>query len=106
MALPTITPHEIRKIREELGMTRTEFAAELEVSENSVWGWEVGRRAPRLPTVRRIIAMSRDPSFTRYNADVTEGPPPADRPRVAQGPSLNVNGQGTTNGSGRSRKRS
>lgn len=36
----------IRKIRKTLGMTTTEFAAEIGVSESTIRSWENGKRNP------------------------------------------------------------
>jgi transcriptional regulator with XRE-family HTH domain len=52
-----LTPDEIKEIREGLGMTRAEFAAELGNCENSVWGWEAGRRQPRRVTRRHMLML-------------------------------------------------
>lgn len=54
-----MTPRQIAKIRRRLGLTRTEFARELNVSYITVWRWETGKmqvhpaREERLEELRR-----------------------------------------------------
>lgn len=49
MALDRMTALEIQKIRSTLGMTQTEFAEELGVSQVTVSLWESGDRSPGGP---------------------------------------------------------
>lgn len=46
MAFATMSKHEIKAIRNSLGMTQTEFAATLGVSQMAVSLWENGLRRP------------------------------------------------------------
>lgn len=54
-----MTPRHITKLRKRLGLTRTEFARELNVSYITVWRWETGKmqvhpaREERLEELRR-----------------------------------------------------
>jgi DNA-binding transcriptional regulator YiaG len=52
----------IKAIREALGMTQTQFAAALGVTENAVRRWEYGDRHPRWETMEKINAMAPKPS--------------------------------------------
>jgi DNA-binding transcriptional regulator YiaG len=45
---------QIKAIRESLGMTQTQLAATLGVTENAVRRWEYGDRHPRWDTMQRI----------------------------------------------------
>lgn len=46
MAYSTMSAHEIKSIRESLGMTQTEFAENLGVQQTAVSHWELGLRRP------------------------------------------------------------
>ncbi len=41
------TPQDARRLREAMGLTRTEFANWVGVSESSIVSWEAGARNPR-----------------------------------------------------------
>lgn len=43
-ALPVATPDEVRGLRVAMGMTQTELARNMGVTEFSVWRWENGKR--------------------------------------------------------------
>lgn len=49
------SPAGIRRLRESLGQTRSEFAAELEVTPQTVWNWEEGKNKPARTWTRRNI---------------------------------------------------
>jgi putative transcriptional regulator len=46
MAYGTMSAHEIKTVRESLGMTQTEFADALGVQQTAVSHWENGARRP------------------------------------------------------------
>jgi putative transcriptional regulator len=50
----TPSPEEIRRIRSEMKLSQSEFAAFLGVSVHTVHSWETGRRSPS-PLFRRIL---------------------------------------------------
>jgi DNA-binding transcriptional regulator YiaG len=52
----------IRTIRESLGLTQTQFAAALGVTENAVRRWEYGDRHPRWETMEKINTMVPKPT--------------------------------------------
>jgi len=43
---PMLNQHEIKDLRILLGLKKTELAAKVGVSENTVHQWEIGRRRP------------------------------------------------------------
>lgn len=51
------TAEKLIACREKAGMTRTEVAAAVGVSEMSVYGYETGRRLPRDPVKRKLAEM-------------------------------------------------
>jgi DNA-binding transcriptional regulator YiaG len=53
------TGKQIAAIREALGMSRTQFAALLDVSEGAVWRWECDDRHPRFDTMRKINELAK-----------------------------------------------
>jgi putative transcriptional regulator len=50
-----------RKIREELNLTRGQFATVLGVSQRTLEGWEQGRRRPSGPARRLLQVAARHP---------------------------------------------
>jgi len=44
--LPKVTPNEIRKLRDEVGLTQRQFARLLGVTHQTVINWEKGRTEP------------------------------------------------------------
>ena len=62
------TPQAIKKIRKSLGLTATEFAAKLGVTENTVRRWEGGQRHPRYAELLRIHKMQLRASRCRETA--------------------------------------
>ena len=59
MDMKTLTGPLIKKIREALEMTPTEFASRLGVSAAAVARWETGSRKPRLDSMRKLRTMGR-----------------------------------------------
>ncbi len=59
-----LTPENIRDIRKKLGLSPTQFAAKIGVSENTVRRWEIGDRHPRWNTMALIngLAESKHPA--------------------------------------------
>ena len=53
------TGKEITKLREALGMSPTEFAAKLGVSQSAVTRWEMGNRVPRVQTLIKMNALAK-----------------------------------------------
>lgn len=49
----------IKKLRLSLGLEQPEFAKEIGVTPGSVCGWEKGRRTPRLPKIRLMLALAK-----------------------------------------------
>jgi len=47
----------IRKMREQAGLSRDEFARLLGVATMTVYFWETGRRKPRPPTLKAIESL-------------------------------------------------
>ena len=56
----TYTANEVRRIREELRLTQTEFAAALGVSRDSVARWEAGTRQMSEPTARLLQRIRKE----------------------------------------------
>ncbi len=54
-----LTPLAIKSLREDLGLNKSEFAARLGVSYNSVFNWENGETRPSPSTVEAIWAVAR-----------------------------------------------
>lgn len=48
-----------RKVRRELQLTQAEFAARLDIKENTYNAWETGRNTPSLAEAKRIAARLR-----------------------------------------------
>ena len=48
------TPEEIRAIRKKLGLTATQFAVRIGVSENAVRRWEGGSRHPKFDHIVKL----------------------------------------------------
>ena len=61
--LDTFTPSEIKKIRNDTGLTQVLFAQYMGVSVKTVEAWEAGRNQPE-GAARRLLAITRaNPSF-------------------------------------------
>ena len=52
------TPQDIATIRKTLGLTATEFAYELGISENTVRRWEMGDRHPRYKMMEKLNKLN------------------------------------------------
>lgn len=50
-----------RAVREQLGLSRSQFAALIGVSERTVEGWEQGRRQPSGPALTLLRVAARHP---------------------------------------------
>lgn len=44
--VPNFNKEEIRKLREEMGMTRWEFSTQVGIPTDTIASWELGRRKP------------------------------------------------------------
>lgn len=53
MAIPT--GPEIKKAREDRGISVLELSKKAKVSRQSIIDWESGKRTPRYPTVRKVM---------------------------------------------------
>ncbi len=53
MAIPTGA--EIRKAREDRGLSVLELSKKAKVARQSIIDWESGKRTPRFPTVRKVM---------------------------------------------------
>jgi len=53
MAIPTGA--EIRKAREDRGLSVLELSKKAKVARQSIIDWEKGKRTPRYPTVRKVM---------------------------------------------------
>lgn len=54
-----MTPRQIAKIRRSLGLTRTQFAQELNVSYITVWRWETGKMQVHPAREERLEELGR-----------------------------------------------
>jgi DNA-binding transcriptional regulator YiaG len=54
-----LTGKEIMAVRKELGLSMTEFAARLKVTESTVWKWENSDHHPRWGTMQKINELKR-----------------------------------------------
>lgn len=52
-----LSPDEVRRIREEAGLSQRELADRIGVSVNSVSNWETGRTSPRRSSVRKLLEL-------------------------------------------------
>lgn len=59
-----LTPQDIARLRKELGLSPTQFAAKLGVSENTVRRWEIGDRHPRYNMMVTLNEMSEQSAST------------------------------------------
>ncbi len=58
----TMTPKDIKRLRERLGMTQEQFAERLGVARETVARWEIGANAPRglsLKALKELAAKAR-----------------------------------------------
>ncbi len=58
-----LTPSEIRKVREMLGMSQPVFASVLSVSVNAVRAWEQGLRQPNGTALRLLAILRENPAY-------------------------------------------
>ena len=61
--LPELTPPEITAVRENTGLSQTEFAARLHISPRTLQNWEQGRRYPTGPAAALIRILDAHPSL-------------------------------------------
>jgi DNA-binding transcriptional regulator YiaG len=52
-----LTGQQIKDIRQRLGLSMTEFAVRLKVTESTVWKWENSDHHPRWDTMLKLNAM-------------------------------------------------
>jgi putative transcriptional regulator len=57
----TFNPLDIKKIREETGLSQSEFSVLLHVSIRTLQNWEQGRRTPTGPTLALLTIIKHDP---------------------------------------------
>lgn len=50
-------PDEVRKIRNEVGLSQRELAEKIGVSVNSISNWETGKTSPRRGSVRNLVEL-------------------------------------------------
>lgn len=55
----------VRAVREKLGLTQQEFAAQFGFSVNTLRHWEQGRRQPEGPTRAYLLVIARAPEAVR-----------------------------------------
>ncbi len=58
---PAISPHEIRALRERLGLSQGLFATRLRTKVSTVQNWEQGRYAPKRESVLLLRLVEQDP---------------------------------------------
>lgn len=63
--MKTMTPEEIRKLRESRVWTTTELAYHVGVSGDAVRKWERGERVPRGPAMKKLIEIASRPNGHR-----------------------------------------
>tara|TARA_B100001989_G_scaffold201174_1_gene149611 strand:+ start:112 stop:405 length:294 start_codon:yes stop_codon:yes gene_type:complete len=57
----TVSPVDVAKLRERLGLSQNEFAEAFGVSVGTIRNWEQGRRAPRGPAKALLLVIDREP---------------------------------------------
>lgn len=55
------TPLDVKKIRENIGLSQTQFSKLIHVSVKTVQNWEQGRRQPQGPALALLIILKKDP---------------------------------------------
>ena len=65
-AIKTITPEEIKNIREKANLTQTVFANILNVSVSNTRKWEQGRRSPTGSTQVLLELLDKEPHALDY----------------------------------------
>ena len=58
-------PVDVRKVRERLGMSQAEFAAQFGISPATLRNWEQGRRQPEGPARVLLNIIDREPEAVR-----------------------------------------
>ena len=61
-----MTPKQIKELRERLGLSRTEFAARLGLTESAIHYWEHGERKPS-GTALTLMRMLEEGSLAKAN---------------------------------------
>lgn len=56
-----IEPVEVKKIREQTGLSQVQFATMLNISDKTLKNWEQGRRAPDGPALALLKVVDSDP---------------------------------------------
>jgi len=59
------TPSDIRRIRQKLGMSQSDFAVRFGVSPATLRNWEQGRRQPEGPARVLLTIIDREPEAVR-----------------------------------------
>jgi transcriptional regulator with XRE-family HTH domain len=54
MAIFDMTPKQVKRIRTRLGLTQTQLAEQLGVTQNTVARWEIGARGIPVPTAKLL----------------------------------------------------
>lgn len=57
----SFSPLDVKKIREETGLTQSEFSALVHVSIRTLQNWEQGRRTPTGPALALLTIIKKDP---------------------------------------------
>jgi putative transcriptional regulator len=55
------TPLDVRKIREKIGLSQTQFSELIHVSIKTLQNWEQGRRQPNGPALALLMILKKDP---------------------------------------------
>lgn len=83
---PLYSADDIRRIRETLNMSRSEFGSLLAVSARTVESWEHGHRTPRSGHARLLEMFSRPEFVARWKLEAPPPRSPATRRTPAAGP--------------------
>jgi putative transcriptional regulator len=62
---PEVSAREVSRLRKQLRMSQSLFAATLNVSPRTVQSWEQGRRKPSDASLRLLQLVSQDPSIVQ-----------------------------------------
>ncbi|MDF1654038.1 MAG: NadS family protein [Coxiellaceae bacterium] len=55
------TPLDVKKIREKMGLSQTQFSKLIRVSIKTLQNWEQGRRHPQGPALALLTILKKDP---------------------------------------------
>lgn len=57
----SFSPLDVKKIREKMGLSQTQFSRLIHVSINTLQNWEQGRRNPQGPALVLLQILKKDP---------------------------------------------